>query len=169
VNPTGATQPSTESAPDGAVDPADLPTATWWVRPAAVPGSPPEPRRDAHRLAHQAVATLFAVAFVSCVMVEPLPNGPHPEPPMWTLPIEIAAFAAVVIACVALWRRSSRARVLGLVAGAGMAVGTVVCPGTGHHVVGWYTWVQAGLTLFVLLTSAALPRALAGITWLTRR
>jgi hypothetical protein len=66
----------------------------------------------------------------------------------------------MVAACVALWRDSRRAWALGVVAGLGMAVGTVICPGTGHHLVGWYTWVQAGLSLFVLLASAG-PPALA--------
>jgi hypothetical protein len=35
----------------------------------------------------------------------------------------------------------------------------VVCPGIGHHVIGWFTWAQTALTAFVLLTSAALLAA----------
>ena len=57
---------------------------------------------------------------------------------------------------VALWRGSRRAGALGVGAGVLMAVETVICPGIGHHLMGPFLWVQAGLSLFVLLTSAAL-------------
>jgi hypothetical protein len=115
------------------------------------------------------LAVLFAVACVACPVIEPEPNGPQPDPPLWMLPVDLASLALIVAACVAVWRGSRRARLLGVLAGVGMAVETVLCPGTGHHLIGWYTWVQAGLSLFVLLSSAALPGVLAGITRLTTR
>jgi hypothetical protein len=46
-----------------------------------------------------------------------------------------------------------------------MCLETAPCPGIGHHVMGGFRWVQTALSLFVLLTSAALP----GLGLSTRR
>jgi hypothetical protein len=103
------------------------------------------------------MAVLIAVAFVTCLAVEPEPNGPHPEPPLWTLPIDLTLLAVIVAGCVALWRGSPRAHTWAIGAATALVFGTVLCPGLGHHVVGWYTWVQAGVSATALLASAVLP------------
>ncbi|TFV66783.1 UNVERIFIED_ORG: hypothetical protein E4P37_05475 [Bacillus sp. AZ43] len=130
-------------------------------RPAArvpfrVPAPAPRPVAGSAGARH-GLAVVFAVAWLACPLVEPLPSG-DVHYPLWQLPIELAAFGAIVVAVVALWRGSRHAARLGMAAGIGMAVMTMVCPLAGHTPVGWWTWVQAGLSLFVLFTSAALPR-----------
>ncbi len=85
-----------------------------------------------------------------------MPTGHVPAYPLWQLPIDVAAIGTIILAVGALWRGSPRAPRLGIAAGVMMAVETIVCPYAGHTPIGWWTWVQAGLSLFVLFTSAAL-------------
>jgi hypothetical protein len=88
-------------------------------------------------------------------MVEPMPDD-DVHFPLWQLPIEIGTVGSMVAAVIALWRGSRHAPRLALVAGAFMAVMTMVCPLAGHTPVGWWTWVQAGMSLAVMATSVAL-------------
>ena len=85
-----------------------------------------------------------------------MPDGPDPDPPLWTLPINLLSLVAIVVACVALFRGSRRAPELGILAGLGMVAETVTCPVTGHHLLGSFVWTQTGLSAFVLLASTAL-------------
>jgi hypothetical protein len=103
------------------------------------------------------IALAFAAAWVACVLVEPMPDGPHPDPPLWSLPLDLASLATLVAAVVSLWRGGRRGASWGIAAGTLMAVETVLCPVTGHHMVGPFIYVQAVLSVAVLLTSAALP------------
>ena len=103
------------------------------------------------------LAVLFAVAWLACPMVEPMPVG-DVHYPLWQLPIDLATVGTIVVAVGALWRGSPRAPRYGIAAGVMMAVMTMVCPLAGHTPTGWWTWVQTAMSLFVLLTSAALPR-----------
>lgn len=89
--------------------------------------------------ARQLLATTFLAAYLACVLVEPTPNGPEPDVQLWTVPIDIASLGVLIAAAVTLWRGKARAAVLSVVAGAGMAVETVICPLSGHHLVGWPT------------------------------
>jgi hypothetical protein len=110
----------------------------------------------------QLVAGAFALAWILCPTVEPLPDGPSPDYPIVLVPVDIAALVSIVAAVVVLWRGGRNGARLGVIAGVLMAVETVLCPVTGHHVMGWWTWAQAALSLFVLGTSAALmPRGTA--------
>ena len=70
----------------------------------------------------------------------------------------LATVGTIVAAVIALWRGSRNSARLGLAAGVFMAVMTMVCPFAGHTPVGWWTWVQTGLSLSVMATSAALLR-----------
>lgn len=99
---------------------------------------------------------VFAVAWVTCPAIEPVPNGPAPDYKLWQLPVDVFAVAGIVAAVVALWAAHRWGPRLGVLAGIGMLAETALCPGSGHHVVGWYTWVQAALSVGVLVTSAAL-------------
>lgn len=119
-----------------------------WTGPArAGTGRAPAPGRP--------LAIAFAVAWLVCPVVEPLPAEDMAYP-LWQAPIDLGTVASIVLAVVALWRGSRHAPRLGVAAGVFMAVMTMICPLAGHGPVGWWTWVQAGMSLFVLFTSAAL-------------
>jgi hypothetical protein len=129
--------------------------------PAPEPASPAvarprPPRPGLGRVGRQLLAIAFAAAWITCPTIEPMPDGPEPDYQLWLLPIDIAALVSIVAAVIAVWRGSRRAGAIGVAAGVLMAVETVICPGIGHHLMGPFLWVQAGLSLFVLLTSAAL-------------
>ncbi|MBN1092453.1 hypothetical protein JKP75_07655 [Blastococcus sp. TML/M2B] len=95
------------------------------------------------------------MAWVLCPAVEPLPAGDLAYP-AWQAVIDLSALGTIVLAVTLLWRSSRHAPVAGIAAGVLMAVETITCPWAGHTPVGWWTWVQAGLSLAVLLTAAAL-------------
>jgi len=140
--------------------PAPEPASRASVTPRPVPAPaiarPPHSTPGLGRGGRQLLALAFAAAWITCPVIEPVPDGPEPDYPLWLLPVDIAALVSIVAAVVALWRGSRRAGALGVGAGVLMAVETVICPGIGHHLMGPFLWVQAGLSLFVLLTSAAL-------------
>ena len=77
-----------------------------------------------------------------------------PDYPLWQLPID-PAVASIVAAVVVLWRGGRHGARLGIAAGVLMAVETVICPIAGHTRLGWWTWAQTGLSLFVLGTRGA--------------
>ena len=108
------------------------------------------------RRAGRLIAGAFAVAWILCPSVEPMPSGPMPDYPLWQLPIDLATIGSIVAAVVVLWRGGRLGARLGTLAGAFMAVETIICPIAGHTPVGWWTWTQTGLSLFVLGTSAVL-------------
>ena len=101
------------------------------------------------------IAGSFALAWILCPLLEPLPSGDLPYP-LWQVPIDLATFGSAVAAVVVLWRGGRRGALLGAVAGALMLLETAMCPIAGHTAVGWWTWAQTGLSLFVLGTSAVL-------------
>ena len=128
------------------------------VAPWNLPKPPPQPREDGlGRDAGRLLAGAFAVAWILCPAVEPMPAHDM-DYPLWQLPIDLAALATIVVAVVALWRGSRNSAWLGMAAGVLMAVETVTCTLAGHTPVGWWTWVQAGLSLAVMATSAVLHR-----------
>lgn len=102
------------------------------------------------------LAAAFAVAYLTCPMIEPEPNGPDPVMHWWLAAVDLGSAVAIVIAVVALAVGARAAANLGVLAGIGMCVETVLCPGSGHHLIGWWTGVQAALSLFVLGTSIGL-------------
>jgi hypothetical protein len=114
------------------------------------------PRRDGPGPVYgRPLAIAFAAAWLLCPVVEPLPEHEMAYP-LWQLPLDLGTVGSIVLAVVALWRGSRHAPRLGIAAGVFMAVMTMICPLAGHGPVGWWTWVQASMSLFVLLTSAAL-------------
>ncbi len=132
------------------------PAATPQSRAVARAVAGAHGRRDLGGTARHLLATAFAVAWLACPLIEPVPTGHEAAYPLWQLPIDLAAVGTIVVAVGALWRGSRHAPRLGIAAGVLMAVETIVCPYAGHTPFGWWTWVQAGLSLYVLLTSAAL-------------
>lgn len=141
-----------------AAHPAQAPSpvvpSTAWVPPA--PGR--SSRRDGlGRDTGRLLAGAFALAWILCPTVEPLPAHDVPYP-LWQLPIDVATVVTIVAAVAALWRGSRNSAYFGMAAGVCMAVMTMLCPFAGHTPVGWWTWVQTGLSLFVMATSAVLLR-----------
>jgi hypothetical protein len=119
----------------------------------------PLPRPDGLRQeTGRRLAVAFGIAFVLCPLVEPMPSG-DVHYPLWQLPIDLAAIASIAAAVAVLWRGDRNGPRWGAAAGVLMAVETIICPLVGHTPVGWWTWTQAGLSLFVLGTSAALLAA----------
>ena len=152
--PSSATPPVT-AAPAPAA--ASAPAVPRMQAPRPQASRPPTPRPDGlSRAAGRGLAAAFGVAWILCPAIEPTPTGTLSDYPLWQLPIDVAAVVSIVAAVVVLWRGGRNGALLGAVAGALMAVETVIRPLAGHTPVGWWTWVQTGLTLFVLGTSAAL-------------
>jgi hypothetical protein len=104
----------------------------------------------------QRLAWAFAIAWILCPAIEPMPSGHLPAYPLWQLPIDLAAIGSITAAVVVLWRGGRNGARLGVAAGVLMAVETIICPIAGHTPVGWWTWTQAALSAFVLFTSLAL-------------
>ncbi len=131
-------------------------SATGWRVPDASRGSGPRRDDGLGRRTGRLIAGAFALAWILCPSIEPMPSGPMPDYPMWQLPIDLATVGSIVAAVVVLWRGGRSGPRLGLVAGAFMLLETALCPIAGHTTVGWWTWTQTGLSLFVLATSAVL-------------
>jgi hypothetical protein len=92
---------------------------------------------------------------VLCPAVEPMPTHDMPYP-LWQLPFDLGTLVSIVVAVVAMWRGVRNSARLGAIAGIFMALETIICPLAGHTPVGWWTWTQAALSLFVMGTSAVL-------------
>jgi hypothetical protein len=151
-----AVAPPVAAAP-GALSTPSAPPGPWPVPADPAGPRPPAPRPDGlSREAGRVIAAAFGIAWILCPTVEPMPTGHLPDYPLWQLPIDVAAVVSIVAAVVVLWRGGRNGALLGAAAGALMAVETMICPIAGHTPVGWWTWAQTGLSLFVLGTSAAL-------------
>jgi hypothetical protein len=123
-----------------------------------VPAAPPGQalRQDGlSRDAGRVLSGAFALAFILCPTVEPMPEHDLPYP-LWQLPIDLAALVSIVAAVVVLWRGGRNGARWGVAAGVLMAVLTAICPWAGHTPIGWWTWVQVAMSLFVMGTSAGL-------------
>lgn len=152
---------STAKAPLTYPAPAAAPVAPELAPTRARAPAGPRPRPDGlSRNAGRTLAVAFAVAWILCPALEPTPAD-HVHYPLWQLPIDVAALGSLVAAVVVLWRGGRLGAPLGIAAGVMMAVETVVCPWAGHTPLGWWTWAQTGLSLFVLGTSALLTRGRA--------
>ena len=139
------------------VPPPPAPAAPWSPPPGTLAyRRPPARRRDGlSRDAGRLLAASFGIAWILCPSVEPMPSGSM-HYPLWQLPIDLAAVVSIVAAVVVLWRGGRHGARLVAVAGALMAVETMICPLAGHTPVGWWTWVQTGLSLYVLGAGAVL-------------
>ena len=109
------------------------------------------------RTPRRTLAVALAVAWLTCPLVEPMPDE-DVHYPLWQLPVDLAAVGTIVLAVAALWRGSRHAARLVVAAGCLMAVETITCPWAGHTPVGWWTWVQTGSSLTVTAVGVALYR-----------
>jgi len=131
---------------------APAPRATRWQ----VPPAQPVGRRDGlSQTTGHLLAGAFGLAWILCPAVEPMPSMDMAYP-LWQLPFDVGTVVSIVVAVVALWRGARSSARLGAVAGVFMALETIICPLAGHTPVGWWTWTQAALSLFVMGTSAVL-------------
>lgn len=107
------------------------------------------------------VALATTVAYVTCVMVEPLPDGPEPVQPWWYDAAGVASLLALVVACAALAVGARWAPVALVVNGLGMVSETILCPGMGHHrlSLGWWWDTQLGLSVAILAAGVVLAVA----------
>lgn len=85
--------------------------------------------------------------------VEPAANGPEPVGPVWLdaiagVTVMVALFAVVALVAVqwvGVW--------LTAITGVGMFLLTLLCPVSGHHVAGSYTYVQFALSGGLIVAS----------------
>jgi hypothetical protein len=149
------------SSPSAAAPPAAVPVPAPSIPLQPPVWQPPAPRGAAPRrdglseTTGHTLAVAFAIAWILCPAVEPLPTMDMPYP-LWQLPFDVGTVVSIVVAVVALWRGARSSARLGAVAGIFMALETTICPLAGHTPVGWWTWTQVVLSLFVMGTSAAL-------------
>ena len=131
---------------------APVQTPVWQAPPVRRAAA----RRDGlTQTTGHALAVAFGIAWILCPAVEPLPTMDMPYP-LWQLPFDLGTLVSIVVAVVALWRGWRDSARLGALAGTFMALETIICPLAGHTPVGWWTWTQAGMSLFVMGTSAVL-------------
>jgi len=162
---SGWAAPPAHPAPARVAEPAPVAESTpetppgraaGWRVPDVRTGEVLRTRRDGlSARAGRWLAGSFAVAWILCPVVEPLPTGDVPYP-LWQLPIDLATVVSIVAAVVVLWRGGRLGALLGAAAGVFMLLETAMCPIAGHTTVGWWTWAQTGLSLFVLGASAVL-------------
>lgn len=106
------------------------------------------------------LAVVPVLAYATCVAVQPVPLGPSPVLPWWYGVVDIASLVALIVACIGLGRARGWAPTAVVVAGAGMIAETITCPASGHHqVLGWWWYLQWGLSAAVLLGGLLLRRA----------
>jgi hypothetical protein len=157
-NPVVPVRPVGAAEYRGQAPPPPAPRSSAPAAPWAPPGRRQAVRKDGlGRDQGRLLAGAFAVAWILCPAVEPMPAH-DVEYPLWQLPIELATLATIVAAVIALWRGHRNSAHVGMAAGVFMAIMTMVCPLAGHTPVGWWTWLQTGLSLFVMATSAVLLR-----------
>lgn len=100
------------------------------------------------------LATAVLTVLVVSAAVEPIPNGPEPVAPVWLDAIAFATITAALGAVVALVAVTRAGVWLAATTGAGLIVLTLLCPISGHHVVGGHTYVQYALSGGLLLACA---------------
>jgi hypothetical protein len=149
-----ADAPSPSPVAPPAAPQSPVPAASVPLQPP-VRQAPPTRQDGLSETTGHALAVAFAIAWILCPAVEPMPTMDMPYP-LWQLPFDLGTLVSIVVAVVALWRGVRNSARLGAVAGIFMALETIICPLAGHTPVGWWTWVQAVLSLSVMGTGAAL-------------
>ena len=87
-------------------------------------------------------------------MVEPEANGPEPTAPLWLDALAMTTLMAAVLAVALLVAVQWSGVWIAAFSSAGMVLLTALCPVSGHHVAGTYTYVQ--FALFGTITAASL-------------
>ncbi|HEX6326561.1 MAG TPA: hypothetical protein VFZ72_08310 [Jiangellaceae bacterium] len=130
-------------------------------RQMRAPASPPDERRPRGTDRWQftpakswSLAAAVPVALAIAVVVEPEANGPEPIAPIWLDTLAVLTLMAAVLAVGLLVAVEWSGVWIATFSNAGMVLLTALCPVSGHHVSGTYTYVQ--FAVFGALTAASL-------------
>jgi hypothetical protein len=93
------------------------------------------------------------------IAVEPSPNGPQPVAPLWANMIAYATAMASLLAIFALLVGHRWGSRLAIVTAVGLLTLSATCPLSGHHIMGWYTYVQLVLSAGLLVAASAVAGA----------
>jgi len=118
------------------------------------------PRRVLSAPAVRLLAVVPALAYATCVAIQPVPAGPPPVLPWWYTAVDVVSLAALYLSCLGLGRARWWAPIAVIANGVGMIAETITCPASGHHhTLDWWWYVQLTLSAAVLLGGLALRRA----------
>ena len=107
--------------------------------------------------AHWGLLGAWVVFTAVAIAIEPAPSRPHAAAPLWADLWNTAMVGALVATGVGLARRHRAGFVASAVAGGVALFGAVMCPVSGHHVVGSWWFVQmAGFAALGAVSLAAL-------------
>lgn len=125
------------------------------------PASPPGERRPGGsrpwrftRATSWSLAAAIPLALLIAVVVEPEANGPEPIVPIWLDALTVLTMMAAVLAVGLLVVMEWSGVWMATLSGAGLVLLTALCPVSGHHVSGAYTYVQ--FAVFGALTAVSL-------------
>src|SRR4051794_37547031 len=115
--------------------PPDADVRAW---PPLVP-DPPEPRSAWRpRRSMRVLGCCFILALVISVALEPAPNGPDPAVRWWDDVAALLLLAVYPTAVVGLLRGALWSPKAAVGAGGVILAGTLACPASGHHLIGWW-------------------------------
>lgn len=122
--------------------------------------SPVRRRRPA--LSWMTAGRWLALAIIAVLVigmaVEPSPNGSEPVAPLWVDVIANTTVVAIYLAIFALAVGLRWGPPMAVATAAGLLILAATCPLSGHHTVGWYTYVQLVLSAALLVAATAVAR-----------
>jgi hypothetical protein len=101
----------------------------------------------------------IAAVLVIGSAVEPSPNGPQPVAPLWADVIAYGTVMASFLAIFALLVGGRWGPRLAVATAVGLLTLSATCPLSGHHTMGWYTYVQLVLSAGLLVAASAVAGA----------
>lgn len=110
-------------------------------------------------LAQRWLAGAIIAVLVIGRAVEPSPNGPEPVAPLWADMIAYGTVMASFLAIFALLVGSRWGPRLAVATAVGLLTLSATCPVSGHHTMGWYTYVQLVLSASLLVAASAVAGA----------
>ncbi len=104
------------------------------------------------------LALAIIAVLVTGMAVEPSPNGAEPVAPLWVDVISYTTAVAIYLAIFALAVGLRWGPPMAVATAAGLVILAATCPLSGHHTVGWYTYVQLVLSAALLVAASAVAR-----------
>jgi hypothetical protein len=159
--PAAASRLGVSAVRDRSVSLGDSSVSLGERRQIKEPASPPGERRRRGSGRWQftpakswSLAAAIPIALAIAVAVEPEANGPEPIAPIWLDALAVLTMMAAVLAVGLLVAVEWSGVWIATFSSAGMVLLTALCPVSGHHVSGTYTYVQ--FAVFGALTAASL-------------